>query len=191
MKRLLLLLAFTSTSAFAASRSMSAYGGTLTISPTVGFERVQKYYPTPHMSTRAVYGVNALYQFSVLGIEADYTHSQDDDYDVATDTKYKDSVDKLRAGLRGSFRAGNYLNWYLRGGAQATKTEITSTVQSTAVTNKKSTTKVNPYVGTGLTLRLLNAFSVSGDVVATYKPTDDPNLSDFEFQPTVSFNINF
>lgn len=186
----LMLFSLPSFAQYQQFRQMKAMGGVLTISPIVGLETVQKFYPNSRMETRGVYGFNMLYEFSYLAIEGEYTKSSDSETDWTTNTTYKDEEDKFRLGLRGTFKIDTYLNWYLRGGAQATNEKMTITNNTTSTSEQKDTTKIQPYIGTGLTLRLFRAISLTGSVTATYTPTDDPNLKDFEIEPVISFNVS-
>lgn len=186
MKRLLLL-----TGALLSFNAMAAdVRDRLSITPIIGLERVQKFQPTSHMKTRAIIGVRAIYKFPITALEVEYTHAQDSSNDGVTNTSYKDSEDKLRVGLRGGFILGPFVSTYLRGGAQARKNEQSVTT-STMVTTKNTSSKVQPYVGTGIDIRILPFFSVSADLLATFTPTDDPNLKDYELQPSVGLNIRF
>lgn len=162
----------------------------LNITPIIGLERVQKFVPSPHMKTRAIYGVQATYKLPIATLETEYTHAQDTSTDAATSTSYKDVEDKIRVGLRGNFNLSTFLSTYLRGGAQGRKNEQTKTVSNTTTT-KSTSSKVQPYVGTGLEIKILQVLSISADLLATYTPTDDPNLKDYELQPSVGLNIRF
>lgn len=192
MKKLILLtLYLVSTNVFAQSRNFKSFGGTVTISPIVGIERVQKFYPTPRMETRTIYGANLVYQLDIIGFEGEYTTANDTYQENATNKTYKDEDQKLKLGVRGSFRAGQFVNWYLRSGAQYRKTTTTITDNGSAAVTKDNTSKVQPYLGSGIEFRLLSMISLSADVTAVYTPTKDPNLSDYEIQPTVAFNLRF
>lgn len=162
----------------------------LKITPIIGFERVQRFTPTPHMKTRGIFGLGAVYKLPVGAVEAEYTHGQDTSNDVATNTSYKESDDKVKLGLRGSAAIGPFLSTYLRGGAQAKKSETTATTAS-GTSSKSSVTKVNPYVGTGLGFHLLQFVTLNADVTAVYVPTSTPGLSDYEIQPSVGLTIHF
>jgi hypothetical protein len=186
MKIIILMIALIPCSLLAAADIR----GRLSITPIVGIERVQKYYPTTHMKTRTIFGARALYRFPISALEVEYTHAQDTDSQASTNSTFKDSEDKLRVGLRGGFNIGPFLSSYLRGGAQYRKNEHTTVVNNTTTTTDKST-KVQPYVGTGLEIRIFTYVSATADILATYTPTDDPNLKDFELQPSVGINIKF
>ncbi len=185
MKAVILFLLIFSAQVFAADTRER-----LSIIPIVGLERVQKFQPTPHMKTRGIFGVRALYRLPISTLEAEYTHAQDTSSDPVNSTSYKDVEDKLRLGLRGDFALGTFLNSHLRGGAQGRKNEQTRVVNNTTTT-KNTSSKVQPYVGTGLELKIMQYFSISADILATYTPTDDPNLKDYELQPSLGLNIRF
>jgi hypothetical protein len=186
MKIFIFFLILLPTSLFAAADIR----GRLSITPIVGVERVQKFYPTAHMKTRTIFGARAIYKFPISALEVEYTHGQDTENQVSTNTTYKDSEDKLRIGLRGSFSLGSFISTYLRGGAQARKNEHTSTVNNTSSVTVTSS-KIQPYVGTGIDFKILTYFSLTADILATFTPTNDPNLKDFELQPSLGVSLKF
>lgn len=185
MKKLLLVVALVPMSVFAAPTK-----DRLSITPIIGLERVQKFQPTTSMKTRAIYGARIIYKFPISALETEYTHAQDTSEDKTNNTSYKDSEDKLRVGLRGGFTLSNFMSSYLRGGAQYRKNTTTKTVGSASSTEDTSS-KVQPYVGTGIDITLGRFLSVSADILVTYTPTDDANLKDYELQPSVGLNLKF
>ena len=185
--KLFLLLTFLMIPSVAMSEDMK---GKFSLTPIVGLERVQKFQPTTYMKTRAIYGARAVYKFPISALEVEYTRGQDTNFISTTNTTYKDSEEKIRIGLRGGFTLTNFMSSYLRGGAQYRKNEQTKTV-GTAVSTKKTSSKVQPYVGFGLTLSVALYISLSADLLATFTPTDDPNLKDYELQPSVGINLRF
>lgn len=185
MKKLLLVVFLVPMSVFAQSAK-----DRLSITPIVGLERVQKFVPTPSMKTRAVYGLRIIYKFPISALETEYTHAQDSSEYGSTNTTYKDVEDKLRLGLRGGFTISSFLSSYLRGGAQYRQNKTTKTVVGSSSTETTSS-KVQPYVGTGLILSLGQYLAISADILATYTPSKDPNLVDYELQPSVGLNLRF
>lgn len=185
MKKILLLATILPMSAFAVDTK-----DRLSITPIIGLERVQKFQPTTSMKTRAIYGVTVIYKFPISALETEYTHAQDTSSDTVNNTEYKDSEDKLRLGLRGSFTMTNFMSSYIRGGAQYRKNKTTKTVNLTTTT-EDTTSKVQPYAGTGLSVSLGRFLSVSANILVTYTPTDDPNLKDYELQPSLGLNLKF
>lgn len=164
--------------------------GRLSVTPIIGVERVQKFYPTTHMKTRTIFGARAIYKFPISALEVEYTHGQDSESQASSNTTYKDSEDKLRVGLRGNLSLGSFVSTYLRGGAQLRKNEHTTTVNNTSTTTQNSS-KVQPYIGSGIDFKVLTYFSLTADILATYTPTKDPNLKDFELQPSVGLSLKF
>lgn len=185
MKKLLLLAVIFPFTSFAVDTK-----DRLSITPIVGLERVQKFQPTTSMKTRVIYGATVIYKFPISALEAEYTHAQDTNSDTVNSTEYKDSEDKLRLGLRGTFTMANFMSSYIRGGAQYRKNTTTKTV-NTITTTEDTLSKVQPYIGTGLSLNLGRFFSISANILATYTPTNDPNLKDYELQPSVGLNLKF
>ena len=173
MKMTLIMMLLIPSSLFAAADVR----GRLSITPIVGIERVQKIYPTPHMKTRTIFGARAIYRFPISALELEYTHAQD-------------TEDKIRLGLRGGFNMGSFVSSYLRGGAQYRKSETVKTVGSAASTSE-STSKVQPYAGAGIDFKILTYFSITADILATYTPTNDPNLKDYELQPSLGLALKF
>ena len=162
----------------------------LSFTPIIGLERVQKFQPTPHMKTRAIFGARILYRLPISTLETEYTHAQDSSSDPVNNISYKDSEDKLRIGLRGDFSMGAFLSSHLRGGAQGRKNKHTKTISGVSSTTDSSS-KIQPYVGTGIEVRIFQFFSLSADILMTYTPTDEPNLKDYELQPSLGINLRF
>lgn len=185
MKKILVIAALLPLNVFAADVK-----GRLSITPIVGLERVQKFQPTTHMDTRTIVGARAVYKFPISALEVEYTHAQDTTDDAATNSTYKDSEDKIRVGLRGGFTLGSFVSTYIRGGAQGRKNEQTHTINN-STTTKTTSSKVQPYVGTGIEIKIFQYVSVTADVLATYTPTNDPNLKDYELQPSLGLNLRF
>ncbi len=162
----------------------------LTITPIVGVERVQKFQPTVQMKTRAIFGLRGVYRLPIASAEAEITRAQDTSNDVTNSTTYKDVEDKARLGLRGNFEMGQFFSTYIRGGAQGRQNVQTKTVNSVSTT-KTTVSKIQPYVGLGLEIKVMQYFSLTADVTATHTPTNDPNLKDYELQPSLGISLKF
>jgi hypothetical protein len=171
--------------AFGASKNEN-----LIITPIVGVERVQKFEPTVQMKTRAIFGVRGVFKLPIAALEGEVTRGQDTSTDLTTSTNYKDVEDKAKLGLRGGFELGQFFSTYIRGGAQGRQNTQTKTVGGVS-TSKKTLSKVQPYVGVGIDIKLMQYFSLSADLTATHTPTDDPKLKDYELQPSLGFNLRF
>ena len=185
MKKLLLVFILVPISGFAQSVK-----DRLSITPIIGLERVQKFQPTSYMKTRTFYGARIIYKLPITSLESEYTHAQDTSSYDATNTTYKDVEDKLRLGLRGGFTLNQFMSSYLRGGAQYRQNKTTKTVTGVSSTGQTKS-KVQPYVGTGIDINLGRFLSLSADILGTYTPSDDPNLKDYELQPSIGINVKF
>lgn len=164
--------------------------GGLVITPIIGVESVQKFEPSPHMKSRMIFGALVVYNLPVISFESEYTHAQDSSSDLSatTPTSYKDVEDKLKIGLRGNASFDQYLSTYLRGGAQLRQNKHTKTVadaNSTTITQ----TKVQPYIGTGIAIHVLQYFSLNADITAVYAPTSTAGLKNFELAPSIGFTL--
>ena len=181
-----LLLALTSLTANAKGSGTD----NLSISPIIGFERIQKFVPTPTMKTRMIYGAQLLYKLPVTTAELEYTHAQDTSNEAITNTSYQDVEDKVKIGLRGNADLGAYFSTYLRGGAQLRQNKHTQTT-ITGVSTSSNTSKVNPYIGSGLAIHVMQYFSLSADITMVYVPTSDAALSPYEIQPSLGLSVGF
>ena len=61
----------------------------ISVTPLVGLERIQRLVPTASMKTRALLGVTVTYKLSIAMLEAQYTQGQDETTDSATQAVYK------------------------------------------------------------------------------------------------------
>ena len=170
--------------------SINALADSLVLTPIIGVERVQKFEPYPYMKSRMILGVLVVYNLPIVSFESEYSHAQDTSSDAmaAIPTTYKDVEDKLKIGLRGNTSFSQYLSTYVRGGAQLRQNKHSKTitdVSSTTVTQSK----VQPYVGTGIGIHLLQYFSVNADLTAVYAPNSAAGLSDFELAPSFGFTL--
>jgi hypothetical protein len=186
--RFFVLLVLLSVGAHAKGTSNS--NKNLSITPIIGVERVQKIVPTPTMKTRLIYGAQVLYKLPITTAEMEFTHAQDTSTDLTSGTGYKDVEDKVKLGLRGNFEIASFLSAYLRGGAQARQNKNTQTTLAKVVTSSTKS-KVNPYVGTGLAIHVMQYFSLSADLTAVYVPTTNPALSPYELQPSLGVSMGF
>jgi hypothetical protein len=161
----------------------------LIFSPIIGVERIQKFHP-PTMKSRAIFGARGEYVMPIFSLEAEYTHGQDSSTDstVTPVTTYDDSEDKIKLGLKGNTSFDQFVSVYIRGGAQLKQNKETKTISGQS-SSTSSQSKVQPYVGTGIGLHVLNYFSLNADLTAVYAPTNTLGLSDFELAPSIGFSV--
>ena len=157
------------------------------LEPIVGLERVQKWEPNHHTKTRLIYGARLLVGYSLLSLESEYTQGKDDESFAEQDLRIEEKSQRIKLGLRSSFRFATLLRFYLRAGAQASKSEVTRTESGVSETRDRAT-RVAPYAGTGFSLSLLRNISASGGITVIF--TDYPRSGDKEYQSTLGFSVS-
>jgi len=162
----------------------------LVLTPIIGVERVQKFDPSPYMKSRMIFGILAVYNLPVISMESEYSHAQDTSADLTatTPTTYKDVEDKIKLGVRGNAKWDQYLTTYLRGGAQLRQNTHTKTISNVSSVSTNQT-KVQPYIGTGVAIHLMQYFSLNADITAVYAPSSNAALNDFEISPSIGFTL--
>ena len=161
--------------------------GSLTINPVIGYERVQKIFPTPHSTSRLIYGLRAQYGVSLLSLEAEATQGRSDETFPVEGITVKDTTTNLKLGLRSNFNVlANTLSMYLRAGGSANKTKEEITENGVTRVNKPSL-KISPYAGTGFNFRLLSSIYVNGGITVIF--TGEPKGSDYDYQTTLGFTV--
>ncbi len=188
MKSLILVFIFSilSISTYAAQATFT--NGLVRIEPVVGYEREQKFTPTPHTKDHLFYGARLLFGPPLISLEGEYIQSDDKESFPNDSLEIKTKSEKFKAGIRSGLRLGPILTWYLRGGYQGSRRHIETTDTSTGSTDVKNTVfKVDPYAGTGFRIHLLSNISVAGDFTVVF--TDEPNKGDREYQSSLGFNL--
>ncbi len=107
-----------------------------TVSPLFGYETVFRATPTPHTATHAMYGARLTIGSDSISGELEYTKSSDTENFMTTPEKIVTNDDKLKLGLRTTYRANEYLFATARLGGQATQTERIETSSGVATTIK-------------------------------------------------------
>lgn len=188
MLKILILLPFTlySLSAYSLSVGTGALSGMFRITPVVGYEQVQKNYPTPHTVNRFYYGVGIEAGPRLLSVELQATQGEDTESYSGTDIK--ETTKKASLGIKSYFALASMLQFYFRAGAQG-KDVTTDTTVSGVTTTEKSAFYVDPYVGTGLTVSLASMLNLSLGLTAVF--SDYPNKGKIEYQTSFGFGLRF
>lgn len=156
------------------------------IEPVVGLERVQKIEPTPHTKNRFIYGIRMNYGPPIFSAEAEVTQGKDSESFPLQSLSIEETVTNAMLGVRSSFHFGNLLQWYLRLGGHARKSEVSRT-ENGVTTTRDPAVYLSPYAGTGLSINLLNAFSLNAGYTVLF--TGKPKGSDREYQTTLGFSV--
>lgn len=157
--------------------------------PIIGYERVQKLYPTVHTKDRLTYGARAWLGFQFIAVETEYLTAKDTETFTSPDRSYTDTDQKVKAGLRSQIRLASMLSFLLRAGAQAKQNTHEETI-SGVTTSTANPWVYHPYAGAGLNIRLMNHVHFTAEVVTVFAkyPT---NWTDHEYQATAGISIHF
>ena len=164
-------------------------GNGFVLTPIIGFEQIKQLAPTVTSQTRIIYGAKLLFPLPISTIELEYTHGQNTVTDLSTQTSYKFIDDKLKLGLIGYANLGPFITTHLRGGAQLSTSKDTKTT-ATNVSTQDTISKVNPYLGTGLSLHFYQYLSINGSLTCIYAPTKTPGMSDYQLEPSIGIGIS-
>jgi len=160
-------------------------GGMITVAPIVQMEKAQKSYPTPHTKTRTMYGAQVLLGPSFIQLEVEGTYGTDDEtYDNGVVDK--ETVQKLKLGLRGRINHAGLISLYVRSGAQAKQTELERT-QSGVTTKTKGSVYVDPYAGGGVSVRLTQGLKAHAGYTVIF--SDYPNKGEKEYQSEIGVSM--
>lgn len=175
-KILLASLLLVSVSSFASNSKDFTY----TVEPIVGYETVFRPFPTPHTSTRMVYGARVIAGVPLLSGEIEYTKGQDtEDYLVAPE-KIVNYDEKLKLGIRSTYNFNKYMFTSFRLGGQASKNteEVTNTG---IVTKTEHDIKYDPYAGANLGIKISRIISISAGVTAVFNDISDMGKNDYQY----------
>jgi len=160
-------------------------GGGLMIQPIVGLERVQKLSPEVKTKTRTIVGARALFGPPGLSLEAEATRSSDSEFIFDQNLTEEEESYAAKVGVRSNFNF-SILNWYLRAGGQARRSEYTTT-QNGVTTTRTPAINISPYAGSGFSVNLAGNLFANGGVTVIF--TGKPKGSDREYQTTFGFGI--
>jgi hypothetical protein len=174
------------TSSAFAKAPVSANGIKYTISPLFGYETVFKATPTPHTSTRTMYGARLTAGIDVISGELEYTKGNDTENFLVAPQKIETTDEKLKLGITSKYHLNDFLFASARFGGQAKKSvRIETTTGSAPVTFNDATT-YDPYAGASIGAHF-GPISVSLGAVAVIHNTTD--MSQNDIQQTISVSI--
>lgn len=186
MKYILCVLSLMTVSSVGLSKSMSAPGGIkYTISPLFGYETVFKATPTPHTTTRTMYGARLTAGTDLVSGELEYTKASDTENFLVAPEKIVTDDEKLKLGLRSTYRINDLLFTTGRLGGQATKSVRTETSAGVPVIFTDAI-KYDPYAGLHIGLRF-GPVALSIGATAIIRDTND--LSKNDIQHTFSITL--
>ncbi|MEK6580297.1 MAG: hypothetical protein AABZ55_13815 [Bdellovibrionota bacterium] len=158
------------------------------VEPVVGYERVQKLKPSLHFSNRLIYGVRARAGLPLASAEAEYTRGEDTESYPILSLTTKDTDDKLKLGIRSSFRLSGLFHLWGRGGVQGKRNRHEDT-QSGVTTVTVGNFVYRPYAGIGLSAGLGHNLELDGGVTVIFN--DFPRMQTNEYETTLGFSVRF
>lgn len=187
LKWLILILGlFQGTQSLAASFTLSKGNG-YNIEPLYGYETVYRDYPTPHLQTRAMYGARVTLGVDILSAELEYTRSSDTETFSTAPETIKTDDEKLKLGIRSTYRFNDYFFSSIRLGAQATK-ETQEKISGGVSDKEEKPIAYNPYAGATIGIRF---GVVSVNLSSTVIFRDSSDMSKNDYQNTVSLGVGY
>jgi len=189
IKTLISLMLISLAPSFSFAVSSTGPGGIkYNLEPIVGFETTYRNTPTPHTSTRAIYGARATAGVDLLMGELEYTKGSDTKTFSTAPESVKNTDEKAKLGIRSTYHFNSYLFISGRLGGQATK-NIREETNGGVVTITEPPIKYHPYAGASLGLRFGSVASISLGTTMIFKDSKDPSKNDV--QNTVSARFGF
>jgi hypothetical protein len=155
-----------------------------TISPIVGYETVFRTLPTPHTATRTIFGARLTAGTDIASGELEYTKGKDTELYAVAPEKIVTDDEKLKLGLRSTYRFNEYFFATGRLGGQATK-EIRTQTSAGIDTKTEDPIKYNPYLGAHLGVRF-GPVAISLGATAIIKDTSDVSKNDIQHTVSIS-----
>ena len=179
------LASFQSATTLAASVNLSS-DPALRVMPIVGYETIFRDSPTPHTSSRLIYGLRVSYGIPALSGEAEYTRGNDVENYTTAPERIRNEDENLKLGLVSSYHPAEFFFVSARAGGQASqgKREVTS---SGVVTTTTKDLEVNPYAGAGLGFHLSTLLTLSANTTVVFR--DYKNMRENDVQSTVSLSV--
>lgn len=160
---------------------------TVTVEPVVGYERVTKTQPILYTKDRMLYGIRMIAGIPLVSAEGEYTHASDTGSFPTLGTDTSDTQDRIKLGIRSTYRMG-LLSVFVRGGGQATRNTYSETVASVTTTTV-SPVKYWPYLGGGLRFHMSRNLALTGDIVTIFR--NFPNMNDNDYQVTAGLTLSY
>ena len=170
------------------AHALSTGGLSFSITPIVGYERVQEIVPKPHTKDRLTYGARATAGLPIISLEVEYTQGQSsEDFRPSPDLMTKDSAQNLKVGARTKIPLTSMIHAIGRAGVQATKDHHEETVGG-VTTAVDQPIVYKPYAGVGFSVGLTPKIAATGEIVAVFNKW--PDMSQNNYQTTVGVVIS-
>lgn len=158
------------------------------LEPIIGYERVQKWVPSPHTKDRLIYGARYNLGLGFLGAEAEYTRASDTESFPSSGLETQDTSDRLKLGARLRFFSLGIVSASARLGGEAYRNVHQETVSGITTTTTEPI-RYRPYAGALLNGHLGRSLGVHAGLTAVFR--DFPDMSQNDYQVTAGFSVKF
>lgn len=157
------------------------------VEPIVGYEFFQNPLPTPHLTSRLLYGARATAGYRILSGEGEYTYATSSETFATQDTT--DSTEKLKIGLRSGYALGSVLGVTVRAGAQAALNRHTDVFPDGSTSSFTQPIDVKPYAGLDFDASLSGHLAATLGLLVVFHDLND--LSQNEYQLSGGVALRF
>ena len=161
---------------------------TTSVEPMIGYEHVDKSYPSPHSVNQLYYGVRASAGYYWLALEGEYTRANSTEAFADLGASAAELDETIKLGLRITHRVAPRIDFTVRAGAAAVRTDSVRTLGPT-VSEIKTPFAYDPYAGLSFGMHLDRMFSVNLGVNVIFG--DFPKMDSNRYQTDVGLTIRF
>lgn len=161
----------------------------LKVMPIIGYETVFRDFPTPHTSTRLIYGLRLSYGVPLLSGEAEYTMGNDVENYVSAPERVRNKDERLKLGLVSTYHPVQFFSLSARAGGQASRGTREITSGGVATTTTKDL-EVNPYAGAGLGFHLSSFLTLNANSTVVFRDYKSMRKNDVQNTVSLSIGIN-
>lgn len=167
---------------------LSSQAAELKIEPVYGFERNLRAYPKPsRYKTENFLGLRLKYGVQALSFEFEVNQAQSSESFTDTNEEVDYKTESVLTGLRFTPLRTKVISIFGRLGARA-KRQTTTVDKGGASTTETSPINLDPYAGTGLSINIINVFSLNAGVTLIYNR--DAEESE-KYDSRVTFGVTF
>ncbi len=160
---------------------------TYSVEPIVGYDLQRKTDPQPHAKLVLTYGARVIAGYKIIAAEGEYTRGKSDEEYPLSSLRIEETSQEIKVGVRSSPEIYPGISLAVRGGAQLSEVHAKTTSNGT-VTESDRPSRVDPYVGAGLSANLGGIVALSAEGTMTVRDWNDITKS--EFQGTLGLRIS-
>ena len=160
----------------------------LTITPIFGYETVYRDAPSPHTSTRTIYGLRLNYGIPLFSGEAEYTRGNDTENYLIAPEQIRNDDERLKLGLTSAYHPIPIAFVNVRAGGQASRgnKEVTS---GGVLTRTTKDLEVSPYAGAGLGFHIGSMITLSASSTVVFRDYKEMKKNDLQNVVALSIRL--